>query len=151
RRVSASGPVRPRCPCRERGARAAGARSAERSGAKRPPRRFPRGPFDRGVRVEGAARAPRGLGAQSAPERSAPRGVRAAPSTPPSVATRVPFMRILIVGNGWREHALLWKLRRDAPGAEFFSTRPNGGMTALSHGVDLAPEDGDGIVRWASA
>ena len=60
-------------------------------------------------------------------------------------------MRILIVGNGGREHALLWKLRRDAPGAEFFSTRPNGGMTALSHGVDLAPEDGDGIVRWASA
>ena len=31
-------------------------------------------------------------------------------------------MRILIVGNGGREHALLWKLRRDAPDAEFFAT-----------------------------
>jgi len=34
-------------------------------------------------------------------------------------------MRILIVGNGGREHALLWKLRRDAPAASFFATQPN--------------------------
>jgi phosphoribosylamine---glycine ligase len=36
-------------------------------------------------------------------------------------------MKILIVGNGGREHALLRKLRADAPGAEFFITRGNGG------------------------
>ena len=40
-------------------------------------------------------------------------------------------MRILIVGNGGREHALLWKLRRDAPDAEFFATQPNGGMAPI--------------------
>ena len=47
-------------------------------------------------------------------------------------------MRILIVGNGGREHALLWKLRRDAPDAEFFVTEPNGGMAPLCTAVQIA-------------
>jgi len=34
-------------------------------------------------------------------------------------------MKILIVGNGGREHALLWKLRKDAPSAQFFVTLLN--------------------------
>ena len=59
-------------------------------------------------------------------------------------------MRILIVGNGGREHALLWKLRIDAPDATFFVTRPNGGMAGLCTGVDLSPEDVDGIAAWAA-
>src|SRR5690606_27061680 len=58
-------------------------------------------------------------------------------------------MRILIVGNGGREHALLWKLRRDDPRAELFATRPNGGMAPHCTGVDLSPEDVDGIAAWA--
>jgi phosphoribosylamine--glycine ligase len=58
-------------------------------------------------------------------------------------------MRILIVGNGGREHALLWKLRRDAPDARFFVTRPNGGMTDVE-GVDLAPTDVEALAGWAS-
>jgi phosphoribosylamine--glycine ligase len=58
-------------------------------------------------------------------------------------------MRILIVGNGGREHALLWKLRRDAPDAEFFVTRPNGGMVGQCHAVDLSPEDTGGLASWA--
>ncbi|MDX1493106.1 MAG: phosphoribosylamine--glycine ligase [Longimicrobiales bacterium] len=59
-------------------------------------------------------------------------------------------MRILIVGNGGREHALLWKLRRDAPGAEFFATRPNGGMAPLCQAVDIAPGDVDALAGWAA-
>ena len=60
-------------------------------------------------------------------------------------------MRILIVGNGGREHVLLWKLRRDAPSAEFFATRPNPGMASLVTPVDLAPDDVDGLTSWAEA
>jgi phosphoribosylamine--glycine ligase len=41
-------------------------------------------------------------------------------------------LKILIVGNGGRESALLWKLRRDAPDAEFFVTRGNGGMAGAT-------------------
>ncbi len=59
-------------------------------------------------------------------------------------------MRILIVGNGGREHALLWKLRRDDPSAEIFATRPNGGMAPLCRAVDLAPTDVDGLAAWAA-
>jgi len=60
-------------------------------------------------------------------------------------------MRILIVGNGGREHALLWKLRRDAPTAEFFATRPNGGMVAHCEPVNLAPTDVEAVAGWAAA
>ena len=60
-------------------------------------------------------------------------------------------MRILIVGNGGREHALLWKLRRDAPGASFYATRPNGGMAAHCSGVDIAPTDVVALAGWAAA
>jgi phosphoribosylamine--glycine ligase len=60
-------------------------------------------------------------------------------------------MRILIVGNGGREHALLWKLRRDAPGASFYATRPNGGMAPLCEAVDIAPGDVEALAGWAAA
>jgi len=58
-------------------------------------------------------------------------------------------MKILIVGNGGREHALLWKLRRDAPSAEFIATRPNPGMATMALPLDLAPDDVDGLASWA--
>jgi phosphoribosylamine--glycine ligase len=60
-------------------------------------------------------------------------------------------MRILIVGNGGREHALLWKLRKDAPSAEFFATRPNGGMAPLCESVEIAPTDVEALSGWAAA
>jgi phosphoribosylamine--glycine ligase len=60
-------------------------------------------------------------------------------------------MRILIVGNGGREHALLWKLRRDAPSAEFFATRPNGGMIPLCAGIPIAATDVEALSGWAAA
>lgn len=59
-------------------------------------------------------------------------------------------MKILVVGNGGREHALLWKLSRDAPDAEFFATEPNGGMAEIASPVDIAPSDLDGLERWAA-
>ena len=60
-------------------------------------------------------------------------------------------MRILIVGNGAREHALLWKLRNDAPSADFFATRPNGGMAPLCEAVEIAPGDVEALSGWAAA
>ena len=60
-------------------------------------------------------------------------------------------MRILIVGNGGREHALLWKLRRDDPSAEFFATRPNGGMAPTCTAVEIGPTDVEALSGWAAA
>ena len=60
-------------------------------------------------------------------------------------------MRILIIGNGGREHTLLWKLAKDRPDAEFFATQPNGGMAALCKGVEIAPGDLEALTGWAAA
>ncbi|HUG42132.1 MAG TPA: phosphoribosylamine--glycine ligase [Longimicrobiales bacterium] len=60
-------------------------------------------------------------------------------------------MKVLIAGNGGREHALLWKLHRDAPSARFFITRGNGGTAAFATHLPLDPGDIGGIARWADA
>jgi phosphoribosylamine---glycine ligase len=58
-------------------------------------------------------------------------------------------MKILIIGNGGREHALLLKLRADAPAAEFFITRGNGGTAGLATPLPLDPADAPGLAVWA--
>ncbi len=60
-------------------------------------------------------------------------------------------MRILIVGNGGREHTLAWKLLRDAPEATLFITQPNGGMNQGVEPVAIAPGDVEALAGWASA
>jgi phosphoribosylamine--glycine ligase len=59
-------------------------------------------------------------------------------------------MKVLIVGNGGREHALLWRLAADSPRSEFHITRGNPGMTSLAASVDVSPADVDGVVRAAN-
>jgi phosphoribosylamine--glycine ligase len=60
-------------------------------------------------------------------------------------------MRILVVGNGAREHALLWTLRRDAPGAELFATKPNPGMARLAKPVPIGATDVEALTGWAAS
>ena len=60
-------------------------------------------------------------------------------------------MKILVVGNGGREHALLWKLRHDAPDAELFVTRGNGGTQELATPIPLDPADANALASWAEA
>jgi phosphoribosylamine--glycine ligase len=57
-------------------------------------------------------------------------------------------MKILVVGNGGREHALLWKLRQDAPTAELYVTRGNGGTGVLATSLPLDPGDMPAIAAW---
>ena len=58
-------------------------------------------------------------------------------------------MKILIVGNGGREHALLRKLRVDAPAAEFYITRGNGGTHVDATSLPLDPLDVPALAAWA--
>jgi phosphoribosylamine---glycine ligase len=60
-------------------------------------------------------------------------------------------MKILIVGNGGREHAFLDSLRRDDPRAELFVTRGNGGTAGLATPVPLDPTDAPALAAWAAA
>jgi phosphoribosylamine---glycine ligase len=59
-------------------------------------------------------------------------------------------MKILIIGNGGREHALLLKLRSDAPDAEFFITRGNGGTRDLATSLPLDPSDCPALAAWSA-
>ena len=60
-------------------------------------------------------------------------------------------MKILVIGNGGREHALLWKLRRDLPDAQFYITGGNGGTTSLATAISISPTDTAGLAGWAEA
>ncbi len=60
-------------------------------------------------------------------------------------------MKILVIGNGGREHALLWKLRGDAPDAQLFVARGNGGTDALATCLPLDPIDTPAMAAWAEA
>jgi phosphoribosylamine---glycine ligase len=60
-------------------------------------------------------------------------------------------LKLLVVGHGGREHALLWKLRQDAPAAELFVTRGNGGTATLATPLPLDPTDGVALAGWARA
>lgn len=60
-------------------------------------------------------------------------------------------MKVLLVGHGGREHALLWKLARDRPEPEYLVTRGNGGTDGLARAVPVGAEDVAGIVALAEA
>ncbi|MGQ0814491.1 MAG: phosphoribosylamine--glycine ligase [Gemmatimonadota bacterium] len=60
-------------------------------------------------------------------------------------------VKILVVGSGGREHALLWKLHNDAPDAQLFITRGNGGTSPLATSLPLDPTDAPALAAWAEA
>lgn len=57
-------------------------------------------------------------------------------------------MKILVVGNGGREHALAWKLANDSAQPEIFCTPGNAGTAALGINLDFGATDLDGIKGW---
>jgi phosphoribosylamine--glycine ligase len=59
-------------------------------------------------------------------------------------------MKILVVGNGGREHALAWKLSR-TKGTKVLITQGNAGTDAVARAIPVAPMDLDGIVKAAKA
>jgi phosphoribosylamine--glycine ligase len=60
-------------------------------------------------------------------------------------------MKILVIGGGGREHALLWALARDPRKPALFCAPGNAGTPALAETVPLAAEDVDGLLAWAVA
>jgi len=55
-------------------------------------------------------------------------------------------MRILVVGSGGREHALVWRLRRSKSVREVFCTPGNGGIERDAHCFSVSPMDHEGLV-----
>lgn len=60
-------------------------------------------------------------------------------------------MKILVVGQGAREHALVWAVRRDRPSAWVGVARGNAGTAALATNLPLDPMDVGAVAAWADA
>jgi phosphoribosylamine--glycine ligase len=50
-------------------------------------------------------------------------------------------MKVLVVGGGGREHALVWKLARDRVVDQVFAAPGNPGIASIARAVSIAPDD----------
>ena len=58
-------------------------------------------------------------------------------------------MKILVVGSGGREHAILWRLSKDAEAHLLYAAPGNAGISNIASCLDIKADDIDGIVSWA--
>jgi phosphoribosylamine--glycine ligase len=58
-------------------------------------------------------------------------------------------MRVLVVGSGGREHALVWALHRSSQVTEVLAAPGNGGTAGLARNVDIGVNDFDALVALA--
>jgi phosphoribosylamine--glycine ligase len=60
-------------------------------------------------------------------------------------------LKIVVVGSGGREHALLWKLHADAPDAQLYVAGGNGGTAALAETVPVDAGDRSAFAAWCAS
>src|SRR5262249_18457718 len=58
-------------------------------------------------------------------------------------------MKVLVIGSGGREHALIWKLRQSPVVTRIFCAPGNAGTDALGENVSIKANDFSALVRFA--
>lgn len=58
-------------------------------------------------------------------------------------------MRILVIGGGGREHALVWKLSQSPKVSEIFCAPGNPGISTFARCVDIEVSDNEGLAQFA--
>ena len=58
-------------------------------------------------------------------------------------------MKILVVGNGGREHALAWKIAQDPARHTIYCAPGNAGTASCAVNIPIRADDIDGLVEWA--
>jgi phosphoribosylamine--glycine ligase len=58
-------------------------------------------------------------------------------------------MKVLLVGGGGREHALAWRIKRDAPNVDLIAAPGNPGIASLARCVAVGATDIEGLLRLA--
>ena len=58
-------------------------------------------------------------------------------------------MKVLVVGNGGREHAIVWKLMQSKKITKIYCAQGNGGVGELVECVNIAPTDIESLVKFA--
>src|SRR2546428_9481376 len=59
-------------------------------------------------------------------------------------------MRVLVIGGGGREHALVWKLRQSPRIAALYCAPGNAGIAEDAECVPIAADDVKGLLRFAA-
>ena len=58
-------------------------------------------------------------------------------------------MKVLVVGGGGREHAILWALSKSPKVSQLYCAPGNGGIAALAECVPIKATDVAAMVSWA--
>lgn len=58
-------------------------------------------------------------------------------------------MKILVVGSGGREHALVWKIAQSKDTEQIFAAPGNAGIAKVAKCVDISSDNIDGLVKFA--
>ena len=58
-------------------------------------------------------------------------------------------MKVLVVGGGGREHALVWKISQSPRVEQVFCAPGNGGISRLAQCLDIAADNLEGLARFA--
>ena len=57
--------------------------------------------------------------------------------------------KILVVGGGGREHAIIWRLRKDRPDADLYCAPGNAGTADIARSINIGAGDVANLVAWA--
>lgn len=60
-------------------------------------------------------------------------------------------MKILVIGGGGREHAIIWKLAQSPKATEIYCAPGNAGTAELATNVDISATDIQGLAEWAES
>ena len=58
-------------------------------------------------------------------------------------------MKILVIGSGGREHALVWKIAQSKKVTRIYCANGNGGIRSLAECIPIRPDDTDGLLEFA--
>ena len=58
-------------------------------------------------------------------------------------------MQVLVIGNGGREHALVWKIKQSPKVKEIFCAPGNAGTSEIAENVPIATDDIEGLLQFA--
>jgi phosphoribosylamine--glycine ligase len=58
-------------------------------------------------------------------------------------------MKILVIGNGGREHTIIWKLKQSPKVEKIYCAPGNAGTSELAENISIKADDIEGLLKFA--